>query len=107
MKTDKEIADMVRAGKPVILAEYRGGGADDIKWRDKKTGQQKEGVMVRDYLETEALGPVGMSNFAPDGFKKADWKQPFPKGTKVLVTITGMQANAGVITFKGTLTALT
>jgi len=106
MLTDKQIVDLVRSGKPVIVAEYRGGAADEIKWRDKKTGEQRQGVMVRAHLETDALGPVGMSNFAPDGFKKADWKQEFAKGTKVLLVIEGMQMNAGVITFKGALQAL-
>jgi len=94
------------AGQPLLVAEYRRGAAETISYRDKKTGKAASLVVLRHTLETESKS-LAVSEFVEvDKIKVETWKQPFAKGTKVVVHLTGLEEKQGATTCKGTIETL-
>jgi len=89
-------------GKPVVLVEYRSFKPDKISYRDKKTGQAIEQLIVKHGVEMGEL-QVQVAEWMPQGTTEAQVKPPFAKGAKAVLLIEGMTQEQGFFKAKGQL----
>ena len=93
-------------GEVLCFGEYRLFEASDASWRDKKDGTRKSGVVQKHVVEFGSLS-VDISEFAPDGVKVADCKQPFAKGSSVVFFPSAWNTTKGSVSARGRLESLT
>lgn len=94
MKTS-DVQKAVLAGQLIVVAEYRSFKPDAVRMRDKQTGAVTSKPKVLHSLE---FGDVQctLSEWLPDGVDMASAKQPFPKGSKVVLRLKTLeQVNFG------------
>lgn len=92
------IVTAVKAGAAVLLGEYRGGKADNIKWVDKTSGQAKSMVKCSHVVETgdgKTFESVTVDEMLPDGTDPEKWVPPFKRGDMVLVSVRKLESNYG------------
>jgi hypothetical protein len=89
-----------------FVAEYRNSKAEAINYTDKMSGRAATLKTLRHGLEVNGEA-VAFNERVPDSFKIEDYKAPFAKGQKVLVTLTSLQNDKGVIRASGKLDVIT
>lgn len=87
------------------IAEYRSSKAEEIKYTEKATGRQAIMKTLRHNLELGDVA-VAFNERVEDSFNVADYKPPYQKGQKVLVSLTSLQNDKGVVRAAGKLTPL-
>lgn len=106
MKMEQVIAE-VRAGRLLVVGEYRSFKPDAVRMRDKATGAMVSKPKVLHALEFGDV-QVTISEWLPDGVSIIDVKPPFAKGDKVVVRMKTLEpVNFGAsYTMTGTLEPL-
>jgi hypothetical protein len=84
------------------IAEYRSSKAETIKFLDKKTGRMAEMKSLRHNIEVGEVA-VALNQRVEDTFNVDDYKPPFKKGQRVLVRLTEMNMDKGLVRARGTL----
>jgi len=97
-------------GEVLIVAEYRGSKADQLKWRDKTTGRQLEAETLRHTVEAGG-GSFAVDERLAEGVKGAEriaelQKAGIVKGEKCLVVLTQLLTVKGVTSARGSLEVL-
>lgn len=96
-----EVQAVIESGKPVVIAEYRGGRGEIIKWADKTTGRGQEARHVVHALETAAGEQFKLSERLPENADVLNVKLPASKGTRVLVVLRSWSVEKGNINARG------
>lgn len=105
-------ADLIPAmesGKLMMVCEYRSTIAEKIIYRDKKTGQTMAFTKLTHNVER---GPdqIGVDERVPEGKlvdpEEIKRKQPFKKGSSVVVHVDSFLRDKGVYKASGVLEAL-
>jgi hypothetical protein len=91
-------------GVRIIVAEFRSAKVENIAWSDKSTGRAMHATIQRAVLESGG-DSVSLSIRVPDGEKPADL--PYKKGQTVLVHLSSLVLNRGMLSATGSLEALT
>lgn len=104
--TKLELQKRIEAGDCLIVAEYRRGVAETLKWRDKATRQAMSGPTIRHTVET-ATKSISVNERPDDGFVVDTFKQPLAKGSPCVVIVTMYQMQAGAVSVRGTVEPLT
>jgi len=103
--TKNQLLDSIMAGKFKIVAEYRLGRAERITWRDGDSGKQLTAPAVRHTLEAGDMVLI-LNERVPENYDIVAFKAPHPKGTKVVIDVTGFTMVRGVPNLQGTLQPL-
>jgi hypothetical protein len=101
-----KVADAVerfKAGKLVVMLEYRSGRADSITYRDKLTRQPMVLQKISHSLEFADGTQVTLNERVPDNARLDGWQPPFAKGTRVLVTVSRFVVEKGVASLGGSM----
>jgi len=93
--TEDQAVEMFKRGEKVILAEYRFGKAEHIKYRDKKTGQPASFTTVRHTVEVGDASFL-VSERVPEGFKVEEFHSDIPKGARVLLKFEKFTVQNGI-----------
>lgn len=96
-----ELIKRILAGEALLVAEYRSGTAETIRWRDGETGRALEAVAVRHSIECGTKS-IQVSERTPEGFKPENFQAPAKKGQMVVWHVTGMTTQRGVTSGTGT-----
>jgi len=80
---------------------------DPVSVRDKQNpgGPRRVSHVSREVIVTESE-PIVITRWLKDTEKPEDWKPSAPKGSPVVVTITGMETNQGIVVLAGTIAPL-
>jgi len=92
-------------GSFLIPVEFRKSIAEVIAWRDKATGKAMTAPVVRHTVET-ATATLTVNERVPDDFNVGNFKQPFEKGKRVLLSVTELHQERGNFTARGVLLPL-
>lgn len=97
-----EFIKLALEGKPVVLVEYRSHKEEEIRYRDKKTGNTVERLIVKHAVEMGAA-QVSVSEWLPDGTKRGQAVPPFKKGQMAVLELRGMERQQGFFVAEGDL----
>lgn len=104
-----ELIPAIESGKILMLCEYRSTIAEKIHYRDKKTGMAMMFTKLTHNVELGA-DQIAVDERVPEGKvidpEEVKKKQPFKKGTSVVVHITSFFRDMGVYKASGTLEAI-
>lgn len=100
--TQKEIIELVEAGKPVCVVEYRGFTADRMRWIHKKSGKQMEAGIIKHRVETGEEGFV-VSEFLDDKVDEKTYSNGFKKGDRVVLVVETFKREQGTLSASGQL----
>lgn len=100
--SEKDAIALFLAGKPVAMGEYRSSEAETIQYRDRETGRAASFPQLRHIVELGNKSVV-VSERVGDGFNSAEYKSPFRKGQRVVVEITSLEVQRGMISVRGML----
>jgi len=104
MKTS-EIINALNKGGMFSVAEYRGGKAETVKYRDKVTTKAAEFSQILHNLES-GNDMFVMQERLPDGAEVGKFEPPFKKGQKVFIKVETVEKVQGFLRATGTMTAL-
>lgn len=96
-----EAQAVVESGKPVVMAEYRGGRGEIIRWFDKGNGRQQEARQVVHALETASGEQFKLSERLPEGADVTKVALPAKRGDRVLVVLRSWSVEKGNILARG------
>jgi len=105
IKLSPEIQSRVLKGESLMVAEYRQTQIETVKMRDKVTGASRSSTVLRHGLETHKE-QVSLSEWLPDGSDPKNIKLPASKGQMVVVVLTSMTRERGLLTIGGTMELL-
>jgi len=96
---------LFKSGSPCAIGEYRSTEAETIPYRDKESGRSMSFSQIRHVVE---FGPksVQVQERVPDNFDPTKYRSPFKKGGSVFVHIASLEQSRGVLTIRGSLTAI-
>lgn len=100
-----EFVNRVLEGEPLVAVEYRSSKAEKIQWRDKETRSLMHAVTLAHTVENKS-GSIRVADRAPDDLDPEKYVPPFKKGDAVILHLTGLQVQRGVITAQGTMERL-
>jgi len=98
----RDLIKHVLAGKPLVIVEYRSFKEDTIRYRDKKTGNTIERIIIKHAVEMGA-NQVSVTEWLPDDAKPGMAKPPFTKGQRVILELEGMEREQAFYKASGTL----
>jgi len=107
--TEAQAVEMFRAGRQVMMVEYRNSRVDFIEWTDKQTRQRKSADLLKHTVEAGALSfPVSErmpENWEADKAKAefAKGQLPFKKGSQCLLEFRSFTSEKGASAASGTL----
>lgn len=95
----------ILAGERIFVCEYRSSKCENITWRDKDTGRSQSAHIVRHTLES---GPDSLilNERTGDNFDASKWAAPAKKGQTVVVHVTELKTERGMLSARGTLEVL-
>lgn len=99
------LLDRVRKGEVIMVGEWRQCNVEAVKMRDPKTGTIRQAVVLRHGLET-VKEQFSLSEWMPDGTDPKSVVVPYVKGQRVLVLLTSLARERGLLTVGGKLEAL-
>lgn len=104
---NQDLTPALLSGKIMCVGTYLSGKIENLTVRDKANpgGPRRAAHMVREVVITESE-PIVVTRWMKDDEKFEEWKPTAAKGSKVVVTITKMESNQGIITLSGSVEAL-
>lgn len=97
-----QLAELMMEGAPIVVVEYRGTVADEIKYQDKKTGLAAVMQSLRHNVELGNL-QISVKEYVPDGAKAKEIKVLFKKGQKLALHIKDLIQSKGFFSARGEL----
>jgi len=101
-----ELIATLNAGAIVCVGLYWAGRLDKMSFRDKQSGNRRDGYVVRETILTDK-DPIAVTRFLRDDEKPEAWKPSADKNERVVVRVTGMEMERGNIILKGAIEKLT
>lgn len=101
-----EVQALIESGKPVVIAEYRGGRGEIIKWNDKTNGRAQEARHIVHALETASGEQFKLSERLPENADVLNVKLPAAKGSRVIVVLRSWSMEKGNILARGDIYAV-
>lgn len=98
--TQKQMLELVLAGRPVLVGTYLSGRVEEIKIRDKTTGKMRSGYVTRETIITKDDAIV-VGRFLNDDENVKDFKPSGRGGEKVCVLVTKQESVQGFKLFAG------
>lgn len=95
----------IENGDVVMIAEWRQCNVDTVKLKDKVSGAVRVSTVCRHGLET-SKEQVSCSEWLPDGTDAKSVKIPFAKGQAVVIVVTSVNREKGLLTVGGHIEAL-
>lgn len=81
-------------GKPLVLVEYRSFKEETLRYRDKKTGQAVERLVIKHAVEMGG-NQVQVGEWLPDTAKPGQAQPPFKKGSVCVLQFEGFEREQG------------
>lgn len=103
--TLSEASKLFLAGGRLLVGEYRSSKAENITWRDKQSGKPMHAATLRHIVECGGDSVV-VSDYLPDGQTAEGYKPPFTKGQPVIISVTSIQVDKGLVSCRGQMSAL-
>lgn len=105
-EVEEKLIAHVRQGHFATIAEYRFSKAEMLNWRDKATGQPRSAPTLRHTVEMGDQA-VAVSESLPQNISRLEDVPPpkFRKGDIVILTITELTRDRGLVSCRGTLEA--
>lgn len=100
--TQNQILAHIEKGDFATLGEYRMSKAEMLSWRDKQTGQARSAPVLRHTVEVGDKS-ITVNERVPDNTKLEDIRIPHHKGDPVVLVITELAIDRGIVSCRGTL----
>lgn len=97
-----QFIELALTGKPLVLVEYRSFKEEEIRFRDKKTGNAVQRLILKHAVEM-AGAQVQISEWLPEETKAGTATPPFRKGAMAVLEIQGMRQEQGFYRAEGAL----
>jgi len=100
-----DLLPRIEGGDLILVATYHSGKVDAVQMRAREGGGRRTGYVVRETVLTpkEALA---VTRWLRDEEKHEDWKPSAKPGSKVTVSVTGMEISMGTKTLQGVIEPL-
>ncbi len=92
------IGRAIMSGQIVLVGEWRGAKADQVKYIDKKTGAPKSFGKVTHVLEVgenKTFESVSVTEMLPDSIDPEKYVLPFRRGERVMVAVKSVENDFG------------
>lgn len=105
--TEKEFMQRARAGEFLAVGEYRHSKKEMINWRDKQTGRPMTAPVLRHTIECGDQS-IAVNERLPDSIGKLEDVPPVPwkKGQSIVLLLSGLEREKGLLTAQGKLEQL-
>jgi len=110
--TEADAIRLFKAGRMVLVVEYRGSSVDHITWTDKQTRVRKEADLCKHTVEVGSRSMMVNERMAEDWDGRAAAGRfeagqfPFPKGTRCVLEYKWVSQERGVLEAEGVLVPL-
>lgn len=101
-----EVQAIIDSGKPVIVAEYRGGHGEVIRWKSKDTQRQEEARVCTHALETAGGEQFKISERLAEGTDVLNVRLPAKRGDHVLVVLRSWHVEKGNVQARGEISVI-
>lgn len=110
MTKEEQVLQHIHAGQFATIAEYRFSKKEMINWRDKTTGQAKTAPTLRHTVELGS-DSITVNERLPLSIQKLDeipdtMLTAHKKGDTVILTVTELSREKGLVSCRGSLEAL-